>query len=325
MSESGDGAADGGGVRLSHETKAAVLTWAGALLALLVAGPIGRLPALGVRTPTGGDGATVLTAEGVVGGVVAVVVALAVAFGLGFAVKRVLSRRYAMFCAGLSLAWYASATGRGGELVREFGADGLFVRLGVETALLGAVVVGLVWVLVRRRLETVGEMLHPDPEPAVPWGSKSLAALGVAAAGTVVGSWVVATTGLPGQALAAAVVGAGLGAFGARLLVPEGHVVSVVAGCFVAGAGVLIAGGVMVGGEGLAAVYGGSLIPPARVGPGDWVAGVLIGVPLGQYAALSMLDRSQEKAERVGGGSRSVAVRGGVGGLGGGVGGVGGA
>lgn len=297
---------------MSHtagETRAAVMTWVCAVVALLVAGPIVAI-ALGLSdTPTGLPSAGIATASSPAMGVIGAVVAGMVALVVGLLARLFLSDRYAVFSAGLVLCWYAGETGNTAALMREFEPGRLMTLFAVDGALLTVLGGGVAWVLSRKRSRPLPAHLHREPEPGRLLGGESAIALGLSAVGAIAGAYLVAVTGLGGQTLAAGIAGGFVAGLVCRVALQRAPMVSVVLGVGVGGVSAPLIGGMGLPAGGLAAIYGGDLFAPARLGPGDWLAGALVGVPVGQYAALGLLDRSHQKADAVQGRAAGSAGR----------------
>lgn len=276
----------------------ATLRWALPLIGLLVFGPLAGWLASGLTAADGGPEATLLLSGSPVAGVVALLVAMAVA---GFAVwtARVIGPGAGLLTAGLILAWPAMALGRvDGAIMHAatMGAGASLTRpLVIEGLLTGAAGVGLTVLILR------AGALHRTPE-GVPaedaglWNASAGAALPIALGVGAVVVWLVARDGMKGQTLAAGVL-AGMGAAGlGRTLVPTAQ-----AGTFVLAMAVLAVIGPVCGWishhtpEGMMlAAQSGRLFPLATLTGLDWIAGGLIGVPMGLSWAGSMLQKHGE-------------------------------
>ena len=115
-------------------------------------------------------------------------------------------------------------------------------------------------------------------------------AIGLAAG--ALAAWLVAVTPLKGQDVMAAVAAGAAAAAAARLAdirVPLAPVAVPLAVLAVLGpvAGLVLSGS----GDVVAASYQGALAPIAQITPLDWIAGALLGIPLGAGWAGSMIEK----------------------------------
>lgn len=258
---------------------------------LLVVGPMAwlctsRSVAFDAVTPA----TPILSGSGPVAGLLLGVLALGLAGGYGAAVAWVTTARWGLFNAGVVAVWAAAGTGRIDELIRVHNPGTGMAPLGalaVEGAVLGMVTVGLglglhLIALRRRQLPTIADrrLEHPARDA----GQFALiAGVGLIVAGVV--SLVVIQNTLKGQTIAAgalagllaATLGTFIGDRWGRAALP-----SIVGLALVAFLAPLVAMFVERGGTALIrSANGVQLFAPARALPLDWIAGSLLGIPLG--------------------------------------------
>ncbi|MBY0308450.1 MAG: hypothetical protein K2Q09_06885, partial [Phycisphaerales bacterium] len=139
---------------------------------------------------------------------------------------------------------------------------------------------------------------HDSPRTgAQAWGVSALCGV----AGSTVGVWLIAQTGLKGQAVGASLVGSMLGAIGAYALDHRASMWAVLAGSVV----VSVAGPVLAmatGGDDAhlhAAVIAGSVSRLALPIGLDAVAGACMGVPVGLYVGNGLMGHASHVAGHV--------------------------
>lgn len=181
--------------------------------------------------------------------------------------------------------------------------------LAIEGAVLGAVVVGVVYVISKMGGGAAAKRDRLDLPPAAHAGSPRAqhvemtgAEIGfgvvLAMAAAFGGAWLVAATNLPGQTFAAAIVGAIAAGLVTSMLQKQGPAWVMVASVVVLGAIAPAIAAVMMKGQTESAFIeawnAGKVIAPAKVLPLAWVAGALIGLPLGSMWGSSLV--TAEKA-----------------------------
>ncbi len=218
--------------------------------------------------------------------------------------------------AGLTVAWAAISLGDTGNTLTISGpGTGTVLALVIEATILlvGGAVILLVAELAARPVAEGGAEEPGRPVSRSPveilGAMKSQAALGAilaAAAGGLVGAWLVARDDLRGQAFMAAVLGAILAGAAGRLVAwflgkNEGPV----AGILPAGLGVLLAGVIapltllfLPGlGDVASSVRAASFTGPGVLAPLDWLGGALLGASIGVNWAASTLDKESGARE----------------------------
>lgn len=259
-----------------------LFTLAGAVFGPIVYHLIGATPA-----PDGSPEVTVLLSASPMRSVSFTAVCLLLAGAIGAFTARLVSARSGMFASGLVLIWGAASGGHLEPIVRRTQSGSALVTLAIEGALLGAV--GLLiarWICVQKAGDSgVGASRAPLLGPGV---------------GVIVGAiaaWAVARSGMTGQTIAAA---AAAGLFGTLV----GSVIDQRSSMWMyAGIGMVLAlvgplvAKFALGDRLVEAVYAGSVTALARPSPMDWLAGTLIGVPMGDAWAASMMERKSGAGE----------------------------
>jgi hypothetical protein len=258
---------------------------------LLVVGPLAWLcTSRGLAFDAVTPATPILSGSGPVVGLLLGVIALALAGGYGAAVAWYTTPRWGLFNAGVVAVWAAAGTGRIDDLIRVHNPGTGMAPLGalaVEGAVLGAVAVGVglglhLIALRRRQIPTITD--RREEHAAREAGEFALiAAVGVIMAGVV--SFVVIQNTLKGQTIAAGalagLLAATLGTFISERWGRAG--LAYIAGfALVAFLAPLVAVFVERGGTALIrSANGVNLFAPARALPLDWIAGGLLGIPLG--------------------------------------------
>ncbi len=266
------------------------LRWLYFSAALFLAGPLcWRLVCL-IPASDGGlaAGATLSAAPFL--SILATIAAFAVAGLFGCAGARFFaSERTGLFSAGLALSWTPWSIARLDDLSRSSGSFSMSA-LAIEGALLGLFGCGVAWLIWVCRSRS--SRSYSDPR------STSLGLLGPAVALAVGAAcaWAVARSNAPGQGLASGVVAALLGTLVGRVIDADAtDRAFFVSAALLAVASPLLAaqGG---GGGIIEQVYSGAIFPTARVMPIDWIAGALLGIPLGSAWASSMIEKRTHPA-----------------------------
>lgn len=216
------------------------------------------------------------------------IAAVTIALMFGAAAARVSGVQTGLTTAGLVMAWVAWRSGQVQDMVRESHSSGPLSRLAVEGAILGPLGVAMACVIVLASRPAGEGTLRQRL-----WGGKGTiqaCAIGLAAGGLA--AWLVAVTPLKGQAVAAAIAAGAAAAAAARLADVHVPVASIAVPVAVLGVLGPIAGLVLAGsGNVVAASYQGALAPISHITPLDWIAGALLGIPMGVGWAGSMLEK----------------------------------
>lgn len=266
---------------------------------LLVIGPAAGWLLSIVHAPDGAVRTTPLNSASPLMALVLAVVGLVAALTAGCIPARLYGARPGMSTFGIVAGWMALRTANIDELLRDSASPSrALVRLAIEGAIFG--VIGLAGMFVLERAGwPVDKVLHPqrDGRPgslkllARPAGVQAL--LAAIAAGGAVG-WLVAIESLRGQAVMAGVC-AGIAAGAAAYLaltatLPHGERPAsagdsaLVAMCAIAVLAIVgpLSALVLQGGSGAAAAaVKGNLFSLANLNGLDWIAGGMMGVPIG--------------------------------------------
>lgn len=273
-----------------------VLRWSAFAAALLAPGPVVGLLAGAVPAADGGRHATALVCDAPALGLLFTAAAIGLAWVAGLIGGRLVARDEALACFGLALAWGAWRSASISGLVRVPGGESPSVRLAVEAAMLGVLVVFGVAALVKLSRRP------PDrPDPGAELGvldAGSLKAAGAAVAVGLVVGWAAARNDLPGQSFAAAAL-AGLFATTVARVVAPGvpYPVLAAAGVVVAALAPAIGGAI---GQGPFAdrVDAGTVNALARPLPLHWLSGWLLAMPVGVVWAASLGNRAPGESRR---------------------------
>ncbi len=275
-----------------------VLRWTLPILALLVLGPLAYALTTRLRNGVGGPDATLLVGQSPPAGLGAGLVALLLAAAGGYASLRLTDERTALRTAGFTLAWAAWGTGAMDDIYRLAGSPAGILAVAFEGLLVAAAALALLLLLLAPE--------HADaPKQSPPLRSilspASLAALGVGAAVTAAATFVTVPNAIRGQAVLGAIAAAIAGAAAARLATASmddrpsrlalhlGPVLPAV-----------VAPLVLFAVPGLAKLDRAAALDAlpalARLQPLDWLAGVLLGAPLGLAWVGSMLQSENANA-----------------------------
>ncbi len=269
--------------------------------ALIGATVAGVAPALAwvydalVRARDGGESATMLVSESVAGGLAATALAFVAAWALGRVGAGRYGERTGYALAGFALAGGALAQGSVMGLLRWAPAPRALWMLAAEGVIVGGLGVAVAWTIGRagaRHDAVLGRTKHHDDAPLSAHGALGFAAALAAGLGV---SWLVAREPMPGQTLAAGFF-AGIGAAtAARVAAVRCAPVCVVAALGALAVGAPIAAGLAHGSGALRAIYEQKMIGVGLLMPLDWVAGALLGTPVGVAWAASLTDKRAEK------------------------------
>lgn len=274
-------------------------------LAVLAIGPIAGAIAGDVRLPGGANGATALTSESPARGAVLLLIALAITGATGTLAARLYGARQGLLCAGLVGAWVAWRQGTVEGVLINARSGKPLTMLAIEGLLVGAVTVAMVWLVMGAAAAREGRGGIDAAERLSVAGCVAIgfsAALG--AAGATLGAFLFGVEALKGQVVFAAFIGsvcAGAAAQFVRADAEHERRGGIGLGAFVGIAFVaalapvwaMVSQGSMVA----EAAFAGNLARVANVGPVDWLAGALLGVPVGAAWASAMIQPVRTHAE----------------------------
>lgn len=277
--------------------------WTAVAGAVLVVGPIVGSIAGRLQTPSGLEHASPFTASSVVSGVVVGILVVAIALGYGILVGRIAHARLGLICSGLVLTWAAWRFGTVAALLRDAGDDSPVMRLAVEGGVFGALLAAGSAILLMFTRSADQDPLETEPlKTPVPADQAkaqdwAISAVAVCIAG-LFAAWLLARSPLQGQVFASAVGAGVVGAAVGRSVSIRAPMLAILIGGFaIALVGPLVAR-YGVSGDALARLYAGEWPGLGLISPFDWFAGIMVGAPLGEMWAHSMVDRQTAPTPR---------------------------
>jgi hypothetical protein len=299
-----------------------IIRWTIYLIALFIAGPAAGALVGSVHATDGGPASPLVSASPIAG-LVYVLIAMAVALVFGVVGARLLGTGPGMSAAGVVVAWAAWRTADVDQLIRTAHSGGPLTMLAVEGATFGvtglilAVIIWLFGAAHERKgtgPDTVSASAQSSPdsitgratekEQDLAWLVRKMrsgkATLPSIAVGIVVGgvaAWLIAVTPLKGQAVFAAIAAGAFAAAAGRLVDFEAPMPAMFIPILVLAILGPLTGLVLADSRGIVATsYAGRLFPLANVSPLDWIAGGLLGIPLGVSWAGSMIEKRTQEA-----------------------------
>jgi hypothetical protein len=283
-----------------------VLKWVVVLAALFAGGPLAASFVAPLRLTDGSHAASLFTDGSSSSGLLAGFGVLALASVMGLASGRLVARDMGLTVAGLVVAWAAWRFSTVDRAASRIGGQGMLATLSIEGLLIGLFGAGMalaISLVARERLskwEAIGHYVESESRGAeFPIGTLVLSGLvGLLAGGFAV--WLVATEALKGQCVMAAVIGgvacgAASQLFASTARFHLGVVVPMLAFAVLAGIAPIVT--MYVHGKNIVEVaMGGDLFALGKPGPFDWLAGGLLGVPIGIAWANSMLEKEPASA-----------------------------
>lgn len=267
--------------------RSTIIRWTLYCFALFAAGPAAGFLISMIRAADGGPGSALVNTSPIIG-LAITFAALLIAAAVGAVTGRLLGAAPALTAAGIVIAWAAWKSAEVEQLIRIAQGGGPLVRLALEGSILGILGFGLViGCLFATRNATNPWHLEPLSKLLGKNGMTTIV-VGVVAGG--VAAWLIAATPLKGQAVFAAIAAGTMAAAATRLVDIDTpiHVM------FIPIAILAILGpltGLIFSGNVVAATYKGALFPLANIAPLDWIAGGLLGVPMGVSWAGSMIEK----------------------------------
>lgn len=297
-----------------------LLKFADSLAAFVILGPALAAMVSTLHAADGDPASTPLTSSTPARGAILLLLSFLAASALGLVSGRVFSRGRGIWIAGLTLFWVSLATATVRQVLGDADGPAALTPLILEAVVL-IPLAGLFAVLVEALSPISGEERghpHQPSLPALGFGAvrsifeprsflPSLVAA-IVAAGIV--GWLAAITPYKGQALFAAFLGGIAAGFAPGFAASHGHherppslvpavlalpvvaVISLVIVKFTAGNT-----GLLAQVRAIASESPGQLFALGRIMPLDWLAGGMIGVPVGANWAASMMDRHGHGAE----------------------------
>jgi len=267
------------------------LRWGLFIAATVIAGPTAYALMHGVAAVDGSHHITALASAAPITGLLRAIVCIVIAALMGGLASRFASLNTGLLCGGVVLAWAASACGTVDGVFRAVtttGASAAAISMAIEAAILGLLSAAAVYFIVICRPPVPAG--HSTPAEAPPSRLDFAITVVIAAIAGLIAAWLVAQNMLKGQAIATGAVTTVIGAGAAALIVRRSSAVAVMLGLTViAAAGPIVAliTHTGTGSTGLVArAASGTLVHVARLTPLDWLAGGLIGLPVGRSLAL---------------------------------------
>lgn len=268
--------------------RTAIVRWTIYLIALLAAGPAaGWLTAL-ARGSDGGPG-TPLTCVSPAIGIAAAFGAVGIALLVGLISIRVIGAAHAMTASGYILAWASWRTAQVDDVLRCAGSGSPLTRLALEGAILG--IAGVASVILLTFFSRDARSRDWSVKRSMLGQNAHICILVGTIAGAVA-AWLIAATPLKGQAVFAGVGGAIFAAAACRLVQFDAPVVVMMIPVTILATLSPVSAMILHGtGGAVAAAYKGSLFPLSHVTPLDWIAGGMLGIPIGVSWAGSMIEK----------------------------------
>lgn len=270
-----------------------MLKWVLILAAIVAVGPaVGALVG-GLRLEADGSRATLLTG-GVGGGLLALIALGFGAAALGAVMSRWLNQADGMNVAGLVAAWGAWCQGDADRIIHAAGS-GVLWRWPVEGLMAAAIGIAIFIII-----DTCASERSREPGSVVRAVASKSGLIAIVAAAVVgaAAAWIVGFQALRGQAIFAAIAGGIAGGAAACLAgaatAREARATGSIGLLALAVIGPLAAA-LVHGDRAAEAADAGRLIPLAVILPLDWVAGALLGVPVGVQWAHSMIEKRAAK------------------------------
>jgi len=273
----------------------AAVRWTLFLVGLLALGPLAGWLTGRLRGSDGFSGVEpILATNGAAIGVASATGGMLLSLGFGALVARLTSTRWGYFCAGGILAWLAAGTGRIDEILRVNPDRSQFTLIAIEGVIFGAIAVGgalLIGLIGRQgqRLDSVPlghrEARH-DPEGDELHMTLTRAGISVLACivCAVLVSYVAAVSTLKGQTIASALIASVLVGVVTGLLHKQAQGWVLVLGMSVV-ATLAPAAALLLEPSNASALLlhanSMELLAPARIMPLDWLAGAMLGLPIG--------------------------------------------
>ncbi len=278
----------GAGSRVGYHADMSKSIWRWATLgaAFFVIGPIAARAIGSLATSTGAPVGSLLSASSLPAGVG---VLLLIAIGAGIVAivgAHRCSLRTGLFGAGLVVAWAAFSSAQVDVILRDRQAPGAFWLMTAEGVVLAITGLALAWAASRSGSS-------PPDERESHGRSNGLGFLIGVVAGAL-GAAAIARSEMAGQTLAAGIAAGTLGTVLGRVVdrnSPTWAYVGAIGALAIVGPA---AGAVVHGDQALTALYANDLVAIARLTPLDWLAGALIGVPIGSAWAASMVEKGAE-------------------------------
>jgi hypothetical protein len=254
-----------------------------------------------LRAHDGGLATTLLVNSTPIRGLVYALASFILAGVMGALGARFVDARTGLLAAGITLAWPAGRAGQVDVILRAAESASPLVTMAIEGAIvgvLGILLASFIYALGKPK-EQVAGVDKPTLARVLPAavrrafvGPGLLIALPVAIVIGAAGAWLIALSPLKGQTISAAIVAGVIGGAAGRIAdyrIPAQSLMVAIA--ILATVGPLTAFIFKTGASPVEAAYAGRMFALSWIAPLDWVAGGLIGVPLGVSWAASLIEK----------------------------------
>ncbi|MEM9165452.1 MAG: hypothetical protein AAGB48_00320 [Planctomycetota bacterium] len=271
----------------SRDLSRFIRAWLCVFAAVFFIGPIAGMIAHQIRGPDGGTHATLLLSLSPLAGLAVAVVLGAIIVATILAARAAASVNVGLFCGGIVAAWAAARLGRV-DLVILASPRSPGGTLALE-GMLGLLVLGCISVMLKR-------ISRGAPVPALTWRWLGATIAGICAGGAAV--WLVAVEPSRGQVIAAAAAAGIVSAAVMRMVLLGSPTWMLLWPCALLSvlAPILSA---LVMDDPVIAVRDGELFRLGGLQTFDWLAGALLGVPVGAVWTESVALRASGSASEI--------------------------
>lgn len=288
----------------------AILRWIMPLVALLGLGLAAGALVANLHAVDGSGAVTFLVNARLTSGLLALAGTLVLALLAGTVSAMLIGTRSGLFCAGMVVLAAASQMGKTDDILGAYPSTRTMWLFAAEAGVLAVGGLAIALVVLRMRVKPIGtprDLSTPEArliadrlaqrEPLAIRDSNALSAFAAAAIACAGVVWVIGQDTLRGQVLAATIIGALVAAVVARMVSQRVSPMLIFAGVLAVGvAGPIVCAFVNTSSLGPApAALAGKLFALARPVPADYLAGALIGVPMGLTWAGSMIEKHEKK------------------------------
>lgn len=262
-----------------------LIRWTLIILAVFLVGPIAGLATGAIPALDGGPAASALVTRSPIAGIGLTLGAVTIAALWGLLGARLFGARTGLFLAGLVMLWGAGQGATVAGLMRVDGDAGVFTSMAIEGVILLVVGGALSWAIC-----LVGRADEQDYAEPITHIDHVYALIAAVLAGGLA-AWLIGREGLKGQALAAATA-AGVGAATVgRLIGQRAKAMIFVPAVMLLAVIGPIAAMQLAGGNAVERVFENRFSALGLLTPMDWLAGALLGVPMGLAWAASLANR----------------------------------